>query len=188
MCRYGFGNYKPHFACFNCRKVFKRTSLGDYLNQHSSLYKLYSELNPYKQAYVKAPEKLRAMQEKYQCTQAEIQAQYRVTVGKCSQCGSQMADLGLDFKAPRSADIRAWNAIENTYRLGHQFHTCGCDGPGFIPVNPTEYRAYLRKHLTTYQKTYSTLDKRFPDNREAKLEAKAYWAERISKIQVEIDK
>lgn len=24
MCRYAFGHYKPHFACFRCRKAFKR--------------------------------------------------------------------------------------------------------------------------------------------------------------------
>jgi hypothetical protein len=24
MCRYAIGNYKPHLACFRCRKVFRR--------------------------------------------------------------------------------------------------------------------------------------------------------------------
>lgn len=29
MCRYGMTTYKSHFACFNCRKTFKRRLLGD---------------------------------------------------------------------------------------------------------------------------------------------------------------
>ena len=29
MCRYGMTNYKPHYACFNCRKTFKRRLLID---------------------------------------------------------------------------------------------------------------------------------------------------------------
>ncbi len=29
MCRYGFNSYKPHYACFKCRKTFKRKLLID---------------------------------------------------------------------------------------------------------------------------------------------------------------
>jgi hypothetical protein len=29
MCRYAMVSYKPHFACFNCRKTFKRRLLND---------------------------------------------------------------------------------------------------------------------------------------------------------------
>lgn len=29
MCRYGFGHYKPHFACFACRKGWKRRRRDD---------------------------------------------------------------------------------------------------------------------------------------------------------------
>jgi hypothetical protein len=29
MCRYATTRYKPHFACFNCRKTFKRRLLWD---------------------------------------------------------------------------------------------------------------------------------------------------------------
>ncbi len=29
MCRYAMTNYKPHYACFNCRKTFKRRLLSD---------------------------------------------------------------------------------------------------------------------------------------------------------------
>lgn len=29
MCRYAFMKYKPHLACFECRKTFRRRLLGD---------------------------------------------------------------------------------------------------------------------------------------------------------------
>lgn len=29
MCRYAFHHYKPHYACFKCRKTFKRRLAGD---------------------------------------------------------------------------------------------------------------------------------------------------------------
>jgi len=29
MCRYGINTYKPHYACFKCRKTFKRRLLTD---------------------------------------------------------------------------------------------------------------------------------------------------------------
>ena len=29
MCRYAMTRYKPHYACFNCRKTFKRRLLSD---------------------------------------------------------------------------------------------------------------------------------------------------------------
>ncbi|NDV79034.1 hypothetical protein [Dysgonomonas sp. 511] len=29
MCRYAFYSYKPHYACFDCRKMFRRRLLND---------------------------------------------------------------------------------------------------------------------------------------------------------------
>ena len=29
MCRYAFANYKPHYACFACRRAFRRRHLSD---------------------------------------------------------------------------------------------------------------------------------------------------------------
>ncbi len=29
MCRYGTSSYKPHYACFSCRKTFKRKLMSD---------------------------------------------------------------------------------------------------------------------------------------------------------------
>lgn len=35
MCRYGMASYKPHYACFNCRKTFKRRLLFDIQGGHN---------------------------------------------------------------------------------------------------------------------------------------------------------
>jgi hypothetical protein len=35
MCRYAMTSYKPHFACFDCRKTFKRRLIGDMLKGYS---------------------------------------------------------------------------------------------------------------------------------------------------------
>lgn len=35
MCRYGTNTYKPHLACFNCRKTFKRKLLIDIDRNHA---------------------------------------------------------------------------------------------------------------------------------------------------------
>ncbi|WP_298512765.1 hypothetical protein [uncultured Kordia sp.] len=43
MCRYGFHDYKPHYACFECRKTFKRRFLID-INKGSREF----ESQPYK--------------------------------------------------------------------------------------------------------------------------------------------
>lgn len=185
MCRYGFISYKPHLACFTCRKAFKRVKLEDYLAQYPMLSKQYHALNPYAQWARKNPAQLRERELELGTTQAEIVAKYRELIGKCSQCGGQMADLGLDFKAPRTADKRAWRAIESTYRLGHAWHTCGCSGPGFIPNSPREYRVYLQERLTTFQRRVESI-KRQDSDRNQQLEAEAYWRDRIGRIESEL--
>jgi hypothetical protein len=38
MCRYAMTSYKPHYACFNCRKTFKRRLYGDIKKGEESIY------------------------------------------------------------------------------------------------------------------------------------------------------
>ena len=38
--------------------------------------------------------------------------------------------MGLDFKAPRKENVRAWSALKER---GYTFNSCGCGGPGFVP-------------------------------------------------------
>ena len=35
MCRYGLTTYKPHYACFDCKKTFKRRLISDINQNHN---------------------------------------------------------------------------------------------------------------------------------------------------------
>ncbi|AKP52727.1 hypothetical protein [Cyclobacterium amurskyense] len=124
MCRYAMSSYKSHYACFACRKTFKRRLLEDILGGYS-----------------------KGIQE---------------TPAKCPECGEIMADMGLDFEAPKKKDVNAWNHISNLYKVDITFHSCGCTGPGYIP-NDTEA---LIKHLSKIKDTY--------------LVHQHFWARRMS--------
>lgn len=69
---------------------------------------------------------------------------------KCPQCGNLMADMGLDFKAPRQKDIKAWAHIQDLYSVGITFHSCGCSGPGYIPKNREEILKQLESTKSIY--------------------------------------
>ncbi|MDG3007483.1 hypothetical protein [Paludisphaera mucosa] len=44
----------------------------------------------------------------------------------CPDCGRPMVDVGLDFKAPPKADLRAWRILEILAGRGFTFDGCGC--------------------------------------------------------------
>lgn len=109
MCRYAFYLYKPHYVCFNCRKMFKRRLLHD----------------------IREGDK-------------------EGTVAKCPQCGGLTADMGLDFKPPRSNNIKAWEHIHNLFKVGITFHSCGCSGPGYIPSTKEKLLEELERRKLSY--------------------------------------
>ncbi|MBD3864707.1 hypothetical protein [Olleya marilimosa] len=99
MCRYGFNNtYKPHYACFNCRKSFKRRLFEDIYDNNNQIKKK----------------------------------------AKCPECQSLMADMGLDFKAPKITDRKAWTQLSLLFEVGLTFHGCGCSSLGQIPKDKKE--------------------------------------------------
>jgi hypothetical protein len=108
MCRYAYaGPYKDRYACFACRKAFKRRKAD------------------------------------------ELPARMRPTddVGepvavRCPDCGGPMHDMGMDFEAPRRADVRQWRKVEVLFAHGVTFHSCGC-GPGLRPVALREVGPFL---------------------------------------------
>lgn len=111
MCRYGeYGPYKEHFACFECRKVFKQTNR----------WELPEEVRPKK-------------------------GEQRIC--KCPQCGIPMADMGLDFKAPKKNDILQWKKVKILYEHGFSYHSCGCCGPGFRPSELSEVDNFIEGKL-----------------------------------------
>jgi hypothetical protein len=50
----------------------------------------------------------------------------------CPACSKPMADMGLDFKAPRRSDKQQWEIMRALYEHGFTFAGCGCS-VGFKP-------------------------------------------------------
>jgi hypothetical protein len=146
MCRFGGKNYKNTYACFNCRKVFKKTAIYDYMKQHG-LLEIYINLS---NAYYKKS-LLNLLELTYNTKYDDLINNYKNQINKCPQCGNIMADLGKTFKAPKKTNIKEWHIIEGMYKIGHVFLSCGCDGIGFVPTDLKEYDEYLNDKLHKYE-------------------------------------
>jgi len=128
--------YKPHFACFACRKTFKR--------------RLWIDIRKGNENSKEA---------------------------KCPDCSQLMANMGMDFEAPKKNNIKAWQHIEELFSAGIAFHSCGCMGPGYIPNNRESLLSYFQELIEDYQKQLSFWRKRQePTNeREAQREFSKNW-------------
>ena len=62
----------------------------------------------------------------------------------CPQCAKPMADMGLDFKAPKKSDEEQWKKVELLYNAGFRFDSCGCCGPGYRPAELKEVESFIR--------------------------------------------
>jgi hypothetical protein len=171
------GPYKRHFACFSCRKAFKQPPVEDYLDLHGRGY-VYKQLQ-----WLRGNKKTHQLREKELGHRlSDLEVEYRNATHKCPECGSQMIDMGLDFKPPKQSDAKSWRTLEGMYRVGHAFHTCGCDGPGWIPKSTSDYRDYLavaKRHYEEQLKQVQTSDTLSP---EGKNEANEYWISRIEAV------
>lgn len=141
MCRYAVTRYKPRYACFACRKAFKRRLAAD-VGHHG-------ELLP----------------------------------ARCPQCGLLMANMGLDFRAPKQDDEKAWATAGALFSVGITFHSCGCSGPGYRPRDPRALRAFLlgvrEEYLATVQ-LWRRDERAAPDERARALEL---WSERLAAVE-----
>lgn len=109
MCRYAMsGPYKEHFACFSCRKMFRRPE------SHELACPPAAESAP---------------------------------VARCPECREPMVNLGKDFKTPKRSRVEVWQVVEQLYRRGYTFHSCGCSGPGPRPRRLRELDAFLALEL-----------------------------------------
>ena len=177
------GPYKRHFACFACRKAFKQPPFEDFLAFRGIGY-VYEQLEQ-----VSFHKKTLAVREQELGHRlADLRAlrqQYRNEIRLCPECGDEMIDMGLDFKPPRQSDAKAWKALHGMYRVGHVFHTCGCDGPGWIPKSKSEYDHYLDSTKKHYQAQLEFAQKSDTLPLAARGEAAGYWADRIAAIERE---
>lgn len=103
--------YKPHYACFNCRKTFKRRLATDIPVHQESAYE-----------------------------------------AKCPECRNLMADMGLDFASPKKEDVKKWEHLKSLYAVGITFHSCGCNGPGYIPNSKEKLLEYFEELKRNYLK------------------------------------
>ena len=105
---------------------------------------------------------------------------------KCPECASVMADLGKDFKAPKKTAVKEWKIVESLFKTGKCFHSCGCDGIGYIPKNPKDYEVYLNTILKTYQEYLAACQNAPLQECPEKTEEIKYWSGNIQKIKTEI--
>ncbi len=101
MCNCNLPPYKPHLACFACRKSFKRRLASDIGHRGSSHPPL------------------------------------------CPHCRRQLADMGLNFKAPKKNDLRAWAVASSLFEAGETFESRGCCGPTYRPREPRMLAQYF---------------------------------------------
>ena len=95
--QYGAGPHNYAYACFACRKSFKRPLVG--------------MQRPY-----------RLTEEQRKTFNSE---NYRFMIGfrhKCPDCAGPARFMGRDFKAPRATDLRTWRRVERFMASGRLFH------------------------------------------------------------------
>lgn len=182
MCRYArSGPYKSHFACFSCRKAFKQPPISDWLAARGRGF-VYQELS---RLWSDQP-RLERREAELGIRLAELEAEYQNAAHRCPECTEPMVDMGLDFKPPRQADEKAWRALLGLYRTGHVFHTCGCDGPGFIPKSTADYRRYLDDRRRIFSDELKRVQQARDLSSDARQEAGNYWLDRIARIDAEL--
>lgn len=86
-----------HYACFTCRKSFKRP-LGVATVNH----------------YMTAEQQGAAIRDAWEKDAAAER--------KCPDCGGKTFKMGLDFKAPKKGDSKAWGEVEKFILSGKTFY------------------------------------------------------------------
>lgn len=137
MCRYAEKEYKSHFACFDCRKAFKKTAMVDWVQQ-KGLASAY--------ATMMRSGNLKLAEKRLGRTYKSIRDEYLKEVADCPQCGKEMAAMGLDFKAPKNTAIEQWQIVRVLYDHGFAFHGCGCNVGYRPPTKLSGLEDFFEEH------------------------------------------
>lgn len=140
MCRYATTNYSSHFACFDCRKAFKKTSIADW-TRRKGLDDAFRRFQ-----MTRGREHLTKLEAQLGTTLQGIFDAYLADVSKCPQCDRRMAAMGLDFRAPKMNDVEAWEIVQALYDHGFAFQGCGCDVGYAPPEKRSGLDDYFREH------------------------------------------
>ncbi|MEM7247201.1 MAG: hypothetical protein AAF533_17805 [Acidobacteriota bacterium] len=112
-----------------------------------------------------------------------IEARHREVERRCPECREPMVDMGLDFRPPKMNDVKAWRIIEGRHRIGHAFHTCGCNETGPVPRTLVDYRAYLEERRRGYADELRAVQQEEEDDPEQRIRRSQYWSERIEAVE-----
>ncbi len=85
------------YACFKCRKSFKRPRFGA---SHDRFMTAAQQTGQLKEAAM-----------------FEAQREY-----KCPDCGGPSHFMGQDFKAPKHVDVKAWEAVQAFIEAGKTYY------------------------------------------------------------------
>lgn len=180
MCRYSFNSYKPHYVCFDCRKTFKQIILEEIIIRNG-------DWDFYRKAFFKPnSQQTKKFREENPELVDRLKKQYREKRYLCPDCGEGMNNIGLDFKAPKKDKIKAWEIVKSMYKLGNTFHTCGCNGPGYIPRKTSDYLNYLLEVKVKYQ--YKLADRKRKLTNTELNEYLEYWSSKLKLIELEIQR
>jgi DNA-directed RNA polymerase subunit RPC12/RpoP len=141
MCRYAHHTYKAHFACFECRKAFKKTAIDDYV-AHVGLDAAFKKIV----AVFSSKSNRKKTEEKVGITYKEIEKQYLDDVSVCPECGARMSAMGLDFRPPRKSAKNSWVILHALYEHGFAFQGCGCNVGYLPPSKKSDLSAWLELH------------------------------------------
>ncbi len=63
----------------------------------------------------------------------------------CTQCDTEILEMGRSFKAPKKSDEKQWFKVEKLRRAGFMFHTNTFETAGY-PQNLNEVEAFIRNN------------------------------------------
>jgi hypothetical protein len=181
MCRYAFKEYKERYACFGCRKAFKKRRWRDLLCQEGKLH-LYDQLVS---ASASSNYELFVVKH-FGISLEKLESKLNKRAYHCPGCKKEMVSVGKDFKCPTKTDLQAWRRLEGMYKVGHAFQTCGCMGLRYVPSNHSEYVSYLRQVLQEYEA--SLLHRQGGNGADVAGDGAviSYWDSRISAVKAEL--
>jgi hypothetical protein len=88
-----------------------------------------------------------------------------------------LVDVGLDFKAPPSHNLKQWEKVRILVQNGYTFHSCGCGGAGKRPRLLNQVSTFLaekqQEKEASEQKQRAALQQESKNNRLLEI-----WARR----------